>query len=120
MDYKTNLLEVKEQFPFDDWKLSGQNMPEYSEENCEAAKRILDTLVSDLIALGEEAREEDKIHKFQIAVEALNTLNDETDIIMTGEREELVDLFNLIAVKAGIDPDKYGGGEGLASEWRDW
>jgi hypothetical protein len=41
-------------------------------------------------------------------------------MIETGEREELCELFNLMAVDCGIDPGKYGGGEGLASEWRDW
>jgi len=29
-------------------------------------------------------------------------------------------LFNQIAIQAGIDPEKYGDGEGPASEWRDW
>lgn len=121
MDYKANLLKVKEEFPFDDWKeMGGEIMPQYSDENCDAAKHILSTLISDLIVLGEAATEEDKIKKFQVAVEALNALDEETEIIMTDEREELCELFNVIAIKAGIDPDKYGDGEGPASEWRDW
>ncbi len=95
-------------------------MEQYTEENCEAAKGILSTLLSELIALGEDSQEEDKIEKFKVAVEALNTLNDETDVIETGEREQLCDLFDHIAIAAGIDPDKYGGGDQLASEWRDW
>lgn len=79
-------------------------------------------MLLDLIALGENAPEDEKLQAFQVAVEALNTLNDETDgsLIETGEREELCDLFNAIAVKAGIDPNQYGDGEGPASEWRDW
>jgi len=123
MNYETNLLEVKEKYPFDTWKTYVEDgLDQYTEENCEAAKRIFDNLLSDLVTLGEEAREEDKLQKFQVAVEALNTLNDETDgsLIETGEREELCEFFNIIAVKARIDPSKYGDGEGPASEWRDW
>jgi len=37
---------------------------------------ILDTLVPDLVALGENVREEDKIQKFKVAVERRNPLND--------------------------------------------
>jgi hypothetical protein len=129
MSYETDFLKVKEEYPFDQWKTYAEigedgedGLEQYTEENCEAAKRILDTLVSDLVALGEDAPEQDKLKKFQVAVEALNTLNDETDgsLIETGEREELCALFNIIAVKSGIDPSKYGDGEGPASEWRDW
>jgi hypothetical protein len=123
MDYAARLLESKQSYPFVGWRASyEEGLEQYTEENCEAAKRIMDTLLSDLIALGEDAREEDKMHKFQVAVEALNTLNDETDgsLIETGEREELCDLFCVVAEKADIDPKKYGDGEGPASEWRDW
>jgi hypothetical protein len=129
MSHETLLLEVKAKYPFDKWKTYAQpgkngekGLEQYTEENCEAAKRILDTLISDLIDLGEEAPEEDKLQKYQVAVEALNTLNDETDgsLIETGEREALCELFYVIALKNGLDPTKYGDGEGPASEWRDW
>ncbi|WP_017300077.1 hypothetical protein [Nodosilinea nodulosa] len=129
MSYETDLLEVREKYPFNKWKTYAEigeageeGLEQYTEENCEAAKRILDTLVSDLAALGEDALKEDKLQKFQVAVEALNTLNHEMDgsLIETGEREELCELFNIIAVKAGIDPSEYGDGEGPASEWRNW
>ncbi|MBD1918630.1 MULTISPECIES: hypothetical protein [Cyanophyceae] len=129
MSYETDLLEVRETYPFDKWKTYAEigeageeGLEQYTEENCEAAKLILDTLVSDLAALGGDAPKEDKLQKFQAAVEALNTLNDEIDdsLIETGEREELCELFNVIAVKAGIDPSEYGDGEGPTGEWRDW
>ena len=122
MDYETNLLEVRGKYPFDEWKTYAEDLEQYTEENCDVAKRIFDTLLSELIALGENVCEENKLLKFQAAVEALNTLNNETDgsLIETGEREELCELFNVIAVKAGIDSGKYGDGEGPASEWRDW
>jgi len=116
-------MEAKESYPFDKWRgYERDGLEQYTQENCEAAKRIMDTLLSDLAALGELASESEKIQKFQVAVESLNELNDETEgaLIETGEREELCDLFNIIAVKAGIDPANYGDGEGPASEWREW
>ena len=123
MNYEARIIEVKENYPFDKWKsYKDDGLEQYTKENCEAAKHIFDTLLSNLVALGENASEEDKIQKFQIAVESLNSLNDETDgsLIETDEREELCELFNMISVKAGIDPRNYGDGEGPASEWRDW
>jgi hypothetical protein len=41
-------------------------------------------------------------------------------LIETDEREQLCELCNVVATAAGLDPKKYGGGEGPASEWRDW
>ena len=123
MNYEARLLEAKENYPFENWQTyKTDGLEQYTQENCEAAKHIFDTLLFDLAALGEDAREKFKIQKFQAAVESLNALNDEADgiLIETDEREELCALFNLIAVKAGIDPGNYGDGEGPASEWRDW
>jgi len=123
MNYEARLLEVKENYPFENWQTyKAEGLEQYSKENCKAAKHIMDTLLSDLIALGEGATENSKIRNFQVAVESLNSLNDKADgsLIETDEREELCELFNLIAVKAGIDPSNYGDGEGPASEWRDW
>lgn len=83
---------------------------------------ILNNLLSSLMALGEAADEAKKVAHFETAVIALNDLNDDTDgsLIETDEREELCDLFNKIGLAAGIDVEKYGDGEGLESEWRDW
>jgi hypothetical protein len=39
---------------------------------------------------------------------------------MTIEREDLCELTNTITEACGLNPDDYGSGEGLASEWRDW
>jgi len=46
-------------------------------------------------------------------------LNDSTEIIETGEREELCELFNKISLSANLNPEDYGEVEGIASEWRD-
>lgn len=57
---------------------------------------------------------------FRVAIERTNELDAETEMIETGEREDLCELTNRISVAAGLDPEDYGDGEGLASEWRDW
>ena len=73
------------------------------------------------VTKGETASEEAKIESFYAAIKATNVLDDETGgMVETGEREDLCELTNVITEAAGLDPDKYGGGEGLASEWRDW
>ena len=96
-------------------------MPQYTSENCDRAQQVLDTLINELTALGEAAEEKQKVALFEKAVIELNALNEEIDdLIETGEREELCDLFNQITIAAGLDPEKYGDGEGIATEWREW
>lgn len=122
MSYESNLLEAKANYPFEHWReREAQGLKQHTEENCNAAKAIFDNLIAQLIALGEDAREENKIAQFKIAVESLNELNDETGgaLIETDEREELCPLIDAIAEKVGIDPKKYEGGD-LAYQWRDW
>jgi hypothetical protein len=53
-------------------------------------------------------------------VESFNELNDQTELIETGEREELFQLFKQIADIAGIDTSKYGSDEVIVNERRDW
>lgn len=121
MDYKTKLEEAKTAYPFKKWhSYEAHGLEQYTAENCQEATQIFDTLIADLVTLGESASEEEKLQKFQAAVEALNDLNDETGIIETGEREELCALLDLIGTKAGIDPVRDSSGESIASQWRDW
>jgi hypothetical protein len=72
--------------------------------------------------MGKDACEEQKIDLFKKAILATNDLDEATGhtLIETGEREELCELTNQISIACGLDPKKYGSGEGLASEWRDW
>ena len=121
-NYQQRLKAMKRQFPFKQWRAGeAEGMEQYSKENCDAMAAIFDRLLQRLIALGEGAPEPDKLAAFQEAIEATNELNaQELNLIETGEREQLGDLCNEIARAAGIDPIKYGGGEGPASEWRDW
>ena len=120
MNYADRLNRSRADFPFSEWKTSLAprltTMPAF----CDRAKKILSDLIDELIRLGEAAPEAEKIGLFKTAVEALNVLNYEDGIIETTAREELCELFWGIAVNAGIDPSKYGNGEGPASEWRDW
>ncbi len=130
MTYVEKLEQTKAIYPFNNWREAffpneehgSEGMEQYSEENCSAAESILDRLIADLGAAGEDVPEEQKVKFFQTAVEYLNELNDENDgcFIETGEREDLCELFDQIAIAAGIDVEKYGDGDGIASEWRDW
>lgn len=121
--YRDGLNKTKAFYPFANWrKAYNDGLTQYTEANCNAAKKIFDDLVADLIKLGKGAKEADKIALFRKAILKTNDLNDKTDgtLIETGEAEELVELTNRISIACGIDPTKYGGGEGPASEWRDW
>ena len=122
--YAEKLNTTKTGYPFAKWRRSffDYDFEQYTEENCDKAKSIFDTLIDELIAMGEQAPEKQKVASFQIAVETLNELNEEAgeDLIETGEREELCALTNDITLACGLNPKNYGDGEGLASEWREW
>jgi len=96
-------------------------MEVYSKENCDRVVQTFDRLIAELSELPDEASDEAKLKKFEIAIEELNTLSDEArGMIETGEREDLCKLTNQIAKAAGMDPTKYGDGYGPATIWRDW
>lgn len=123
MSFATELKATKEGYPFDRWHEGYENgLEQYTKENCDRARAIFDKLIGDLISLGPDATDKQKLAKFKAAVIALNDLNEELDecFIETGEREELCELCNAICSAAGMDPAKYGDGEGPASEWREW
>jgi hypothetical protein len=123
MTFQETLEQTKAAYPFENWKEMGlDGMEQYTPWNCDAAKAVFDHLIARLVELGPDATEPAKVQLFQEAVEALNTLDDEVggDLIETGEREDLCGLFDQIAIAAGLDPKKYGDGEGIADEWRNW
>lgn len=118
-NYSLKLSAVKAHYPFARWQESG--LDQYTPEACAACTEVFDRLIEKLGTLGEHAPEERKLECFREAIEALNAMNEEDpSLIETGEREELCELCNVIAIAAGLDPEKYGDGEGPASEWRDW
>ncbi|MGB8169726.1 MAG: hypothetical protein WCF18_19650 [Chthoniobacteraceae bacterium] len=109
-DYLETLDATKAQYPFQRWADSG--LDQYTAEACGAFARIFDTLIEKLSALGQDAPEAQKLESFHQAVIALNVLNEEDEsLIETGEREDLCELCNVIAVAAGMDPTKYGEGK---------
>lgn len=118
-DGTRSLMAAKDRYPFERWQSGG--LPQYTAEACASVQAVFDQLIQKLIQLGNAGPETAKVQFFRESVEALNELNAQDDgFIETEEREELCELYNVIAVAAGIDPEKFGGGEGLASEWRDW
>lgn len=121
-ELKARLKAVKKLYPFAAWRTGEDDgLDQYSKENCHAAKAIFDRLIKKLTVVGDQGSEAAKLEFFREAVEGLNALNAEVgNLIETGEREQLSELFNEIARAVGLDPAKYGGGEGPASEWRDW
>jgi hypothetical protein len=122
IDYQKKLLAVKSFYPFDRWRESYQEgLTQYTKQNCDKTKRIFDDLISSLIDLGENGSEEQKKALFKTAIIKTNKLDNEIEgLIETGEREDLCELTDKITIACGLEPDKYGGGEGLASEWREW
>lgn len=120
--YRDKIIATKESYPFQHWREGyDQGLTQYTKENCGRIKNVFDNLITSLIDIGEKAREEEKRMLFKTAILETNHLNNEIDgLIETGEREDLCDLTDSISIACGLDPAKYGDGEGLASEWREW
>ncbi len=113
---------TKKYYPFRNWRESyNDGLEQYTEENCNKAQAIFETLIAKLIELGQDANEKDKVELFKTAVLSLNKLNDEIEgLIETGEREDLCELIDQITIAAEMNPKNYADGEGIADEWRDW
>lgn len=122
IDYQKKLFATKEFYPFDRWRESyNDGLTQYTKQNCDKTKKVFDDLIASLVEIGENASEEQRIELFKTAIIKTNQLNDEIDgLIETGEREDLCELTDKITVACGLDPKKYGEGEGLANEWREW
>ncbi len=117
--YQSKFDAAVSSYPFTRWQQSG--LEQYTPEACAAFAAIFDRLIQSLVHAGEDATEQSKLALLQQAVNELNILNEEDEsLIETGEREDLCALVNLVTVACGLDPSKYGDGEGPASEWRDW
>lgn len=123
MEYQAKFDEAKKHYPFDNWRESfNDGLEQYTQANCDKAKKIFDDLIVGLVNIGENASEPDKVALFKKAILATNELNQECEesLIETGEREDLCELTDQITIACGLDPKKYGDNEGLASEWREW
>lgn len=118
-DFEADLNASKTHYPFGRWAESG--LEQYTSQACGAFAEIFDKLIAELGQMGAAAPEEAKLGVFESAVLALNALNATDErLIETGEREDLCELVNAIAIASRLDPSKYGGGEGPASKWREW
>lgn len=122
ISYKEQLEATKKYYPFNNWRESYRNgLEQYTEENCKKSQQVFDNLIAKLIALGPQAKEKEKIEAFKTAVLSLNQLNDEIEgLIETGERESLCELIDQITISAGMNPQNYADGQGIADNWRDW
>ena len=118
-EYEAKLNSTKAGYPFQRWQESG--LDQYTPEACSAFVAVFDQLILELGRSGLGATDSIKLAALEKAVIALNALNEaDESLIETGEREDLCELINTITAAAGLDPSKYGDGEGPASEWRDW
>lgn len=118
-DYAQRLLATKAQYPFPRWGKNG--LEQYTASVLSKFTLIFDNLIAELIAAGENAPENQKLASFRRAVTALNDLNRrDPRLIETTEAEQLCALGNVVAAAAGLNPKKYGGGEGPISEGRAW
>ena len=113
--YADTLNHLKSDYPFDRMRKYWQD-PE-DQEACHKIEQGYDELIASLIELGPDASEASKIACFE---QAIAVTNDYDGVIETGEREDLCELTNSITIACGLDPNQYGSGEGLASEWRNW
>lgn len=113
--YADKLNATKQHYPFDGMRRYWQEPEERAE--CDALQQTFDKLITQLIALGPDAPATKKIKCFKKAIEQTN---EHEGVIETGEREDLCALTNEITLACGLNPDDYGDGEGLASEWREW
>jgi hypothetical protein len=118
-DYRAKFDSAVARYPFQRWLESG--LEQYTDESCAAFAGVFDRLITRLVNLGKDAAEQAKLDEIRVAVEELNALNEQDEsLIETGEREDLCELVNLVTSACGLDPTKYGGGEGPASDWREW
>ena len=120
--YAEQLLATKQHYPFDNWRVHYQqeSIRQWEPDGVEdtnAIQAIFDKLITKLIKLGEEASEKKKAKRIIKAIEATNGY---ACLIMTVQREELVELTDEITVACGLDPSDYADGAGLADEARDW
>lgn len=122
MSYSEKLQDCRNEYPFKYWLEDYQEgIGRYSEEHCANTQSIFDGLIESLINLGKDASEPHKVELFESAVRRLNLVREaHPELIETMEREEFCDLFDAIALAAELKPESYGGGEGIATEWREW
>ncbi len=110
MTYKERLEQLKAGYPFEVWRgYYKDGLTQYCKINCDCAVQIMDTLLEDLAKAGLRAKAEIKIVLIEKAVIEFNALDQMTGytFIETGERDELGQLFEKVALKAKIDLEQF-------------
>jgi hypothetical protein len=106
----TSLAEFRRQAFFKSW--NGYVDP----ANIRAARQLIRTAIDELLALGPDASEPEKLDVLHACVEGFNDLNDEDEhFIETIEREHICDVLADIAERVGLED--YGG---RIARDRDW
>lgn len=121
MNFEEKIVANKALYPFEKWREAGVEfeMEQYTPENCAKAQKVMDDLLERLVIAGPGANTERRLLLIKEAVISFNDLNEEIDgLIETGEREDLCDLFDQIAISVDIDPADYD--NDIASQWREW
>lgn len=114
---------IDKHYPFEKWHAYfNDGLEQYTRENCDKAQKIIEELITALLDLGLDVPEKYKARQFEIAVKKFNDLNKENDfcLIESGEREDLVLLFQELARVCDIDTANYGDGNDITSKWREW
>jgi len=122
LNYSDRLSRCRNDYPFSYWLEDyEEGIGRYSKDCCEMVESIFEGLIESLINSGESETEVEKVRLFEGAVKRLNNIRQTNpELIETMEREEFCELFDTIALASGVDPKNYGGGDGIASEWRGW
>lgn len=103
------LEELKERQHFPTWK---RHPPAKATR---ASRKLMTKTIEDLIELGSDASEADRMTVLQQCIESFNELDAELQFIETIEREDICEEFEEIVHACGL-----GHHQNLADEWRDW
>jgi hypothetical protein len=80
-----------------------------------ACRKIMADTVDDLLKLGSNSSENDRMNILQKCIELFNELDEKTNFIETAERENICEEFEAIVHACGL-----GSYQDLADKWRDW
>jgi hypothetical protein len=80
-----------------------------------ASRQLMTDTVTQLVELGPNASETDRVAVLRRCIERFNELDSEMRFIETDEREDICEEFEAIVHACGL-----GAHENLADEWRDW
>src|SRR5882762_5310859 len=66
MTYTAQFEEIKKNYPFANWRMRYKDgLTQYTESNCDKTQAIFDTLIGELITLGQEGKESVKLDLFK-------------------------------------------------------